>query len=503
VSLQESFEAVISTIETSSIQTSCLVEKVSLKEFLQSISSSITSSSSTSRNIVWLTECLSAGFVPTFVHKLIGDAPIKDNSPQISLYKQAILLPSWDYTEAGQAFYKLVFHTGFRPLLRPSTEELLSLRSLQPASELRSLLDNSDVLTTERQRFLARAAARRRVYSLPYLSSDRCWGPFLSLRDNSEDDSIRSKQRRRGRNQRFPASEIEELLTGENFEDDLDYQDSAEFRRGMMDEFRLLFQELDGSIIRQTIEEEEDDEDDSDMDMIEVSTLHTSAARSASGSPSHDTEDLYAEPHADPLNITDIEEDVESDESSSLLIQSPSPLPGFVSATKTRYPMYPDYAHLLKPDYAFLSAARTIVQINLLERFDAGEGSVPMWPWFTNEDAVHATRVLLDSLSGLDGLDGLRMGSAPGFWDGINGEERRRGWGLVDEGEAEGDTIAGTDARSIKPAVDTSAAERKAAWHKEAGVNLEAERRRAKAKNPDLELTDDGWDWAGIEGKWM
>ncbi|KAF5349791.1 hypothetical protein D9758_010186 [Tetrapyrgos nigripes] len=499
--LQSSFDAVISAIDTASIQISSVSEEVSLKEFLESVSSKNTSSP-ISLNIAWITECLSTGFPPTLVHKLIEETPIKGEAPRLSLYKQLILQPNWDYSNAGKAFHKLVFHTGFRALDPFISDESSSLHSLHPASEFRNLLENTEgTLTVEKQRSLARAAARRRVYHLPYLSADRCWGPFLLLRTESEDTSSCSNGKRGpGHNRPLPALDIEEFLAGEDLEDVFGPENSTDFVREILDDFRLFFQELEGSIARQTLEEAGDEEDTSQHGTLLRST--SSSLASGSGSTSQDT-DPYAEAHADPLNITDDDEytslnsDTDTDsQTSPIHTHSETPLPGFLHPLKTSsYPMYPDYPHLLQPDYVFLSAARTIVHLNLLERFHTN-AEEPVWPWFTNEDAVHALRVLLDNLNGLEGLDGLRMGSAPGFWDGVNGQERRRGWGLVDENESGGEK--GADDQSSNADKDE-----KATWYEEIGIDLEAERKWAKTKNPELQLSDDGWDWAGAQGKWI
>lgn len=160
-------------------------------------------------------------------------------------------------------------------------------------------------------------------------------------------------------------------------------------------------------------------------------------------------------------------------------------------------PIYPPDPHLLFPDYAFLSAARLVVAENLRERYKSGSSNdSPMWPWFTTTTAVDATRELLlrmgvllppksgDSIRPIEvennvegsegssddrGWEGLRMGSAPGFWD-CRGN--RESWtGVTDEAPQE------------RPQTPSP-------WWK---------------KDEDLKYLDDvdGWDWAGAEGKWM
>ncbi|THU90842.1 hypothetical protein K435DRAFT_781037 [Dendrothele bispora CBS 962.96] len=134
--------------------------------------------------------------------------------------------------------------------------------------------------------------------------------------------------------------------------------------------------------------------------------------------------------------------------------------------------------HLLVPDYPFLSAARMVVETDLRESLEADndggmmivfDGGPKVWPFFTYESAERDVDEFLEKVDGVDvgddddsegkrGLNALRMGSAPGFWDGEGTKER---WLGVDGGS------------EIEEALGTS----------------------------DQPYTE-GWDWAGVEGTW-
>ncbi|THU95549.1 hypothetical protein K435DRAFT_966345 [Dendrothele bispora CBS 962.96] len=146
-------------------------------------------------------------------------------------------------------------------------------------------------------------------------------------------------------------------------------------------------------------------------------------------------------------------------------------------------PSQPKEPHLLVPDYPFLSAARIVMEANLresLEESDESEGMISMvwesdrgqvWPLFTYEfgrrDVYEFIERLdgkvdvgdVDGSEGRKGLNALRMGSAPGFWDGEGTKER---WLGVDGGS-------------------------------------EDEQAPGSSDQPDAE----GWDWAGVEGTWI
>ncbi|KAI3609799.1 hypothetical protein WG66_007627 [Moniliophthora roreri] len=128
-------------------------------------------------------------------------------------------------------------------------------------------------------------------------------------------------------------------------------------------------------------------------------------------------------------------------------------------------PIYPAQPHLLRPDYAFLSAARMVVEENLRERYGHKFDHEPLWPWFTSMEALDSTRVILERARN---LDGLRMGGAPGFWN-ADGVKSEHGW--------------------VKP---------------EPVPEGEEEENQPKVNGCSKEQGEvDGWDWAGAAGKWM
>lgn len=98
--------------------------------------------------------------------------------------------PGWERSSAGRAFYKLFFLVGLDAVStseHADEEERYNLRSRTREIE-------ESTATVAKQRALARTVARHRVYNLPYLSADRCWGPFLRAQSpppppgNDDDD---------------------------------------------------------------------------------------------------------------------------------------------------------------------------------------------------------------------------------------------------------------------------------------------------------------------------
>lgn len=256
------------------------------------------------------------------------------------------------------------------------------------------------------------------------------------------------------------------------------------FIRAILTNFDFYFDQNGNN--NQAMDTEEDEENDPDYIPAEVGESHHHHA-------SEERSDEEAEHH------TPHEDETSSESSESFFTDDDdddeSPLDLFAPASGP-LPIYPPHPHLLFPDYAFLSAARLVVAENLRERYGGGSnGETPMWPWFTTSSAVEATREILlrmgipllkanesseqeddmdsDDAGGASGdeeitqlsWESLRMGSAPGFWEGRGTAE---GWtGVKDEEEKERPEMA-------------------APWK----------------RDESLEYID-GWDWAGAEGKWM
>ncbi|KAJ3761449.1 hypothetical protein EV360DRAFT_37804 [Lentinula raphanica] len=125
-----------------------------------------------SSNIAWLDNVLSRGFPSTLVHRLT-----LSKSDISKLAQQDIMHPDWERSAAGRAFYKLFFLTGLH--VNATSEHRDEEERYHLRSKTREIQQSS--LTEAKQRAMARTVARHRVYNLPYLSAERCWGPFLPI----------------------------------------------------------------------------------------------------------------------------------------------------------------------------------------------------------------------------------------------------------------------------------------------------------------------------------
>ncbi|KAJ4490350.1 hypothetical protein J3R30DRAFT_3278280 [Lentinula aciculospora] len=161
-----------STVD-SSVLTSSLNALSSTATYLPPQLPEAVGSSSTheSASIVWLKEALSGGFPLALLRRLT----FSKSDHILPISEQNIMHPKWERSAAGRAFYKLLFLTGLHAGLKhehTSGKERYNLRSKKRDDERLSV-------TEAKQRALARTVARHRVYNLPYLTEDRCWGPFL------------------------------------------------------------------------------------------------------------------------------------------------------------------------------------------------------------------------------------------------------------------------------------------------------------------------------------
>ncbi|KAJ7770858.1 hypothetical protein DFH07DRAFT_879913 [Mycena maculata] len=117
--------------------------------------------------------------------------------------------------------------------------------------------------------------------------------------------------------------------------------------------------------------------------------------------------------------------------------------------------------HRVVPDYAFLSAARFIMETNMREKFEM--------ELLFNSAAASVSQIaaadvgleLNEVVDAMQSPDLLRMGGAPGFWDVWRPQQPE-----VDE-----------DEEPAPPPVD-----------------------KGKGKASEAEV--EGWDWAGVEGEW-
>jgi hypothetical protein len=244
----------------------------------------------------------------------------------------------------------------------------------------------SSQVSTAEQLAVAREMARTRVYNLRYLMPERCWGPFLPDNGKAREAILRT---------RFP-----------DFEEELSRQ--------IMNVDGV---EQTGELIQIT---SDGDEGFYPFLTIDGSDFH----RAETG----DDEDL----------LSQISEDDDED-LSFVTVNGHVPDAAFV----------PPKPHQVVPDYAFLSAARLLVEMNLKE----------VSALDTTVDA--SVSRLVDAFAC---LDLMRMGGAPSFWT--------DNWAIPPD----------------KPAEDCEPPE-------------DFTRNKGKGKAKD---TDDfqGWDWAGVAGEW-
>lgn len=170
------------------------------------------------------------------------------------------------------------------------------------------------------------------------------------------------------------------------------------------------------------------------------------------------TEYSYSDIHSD----SDAGEDDTSENESDILFPIVHLINMLPNADATPGPRLagngqPISLHSLKPDWVWLAAARIIVEANLRDMLERAPN--------LNADANGAEsdrRVLEEVGNALRRIEGLRMGGAPGFW---------RDWGVMD-------SSANSDA----------------------GNEVDV---KGKCKMQESgEGTEQGWDWAGVEGTW-
>ncbi|KAJ7102329.1 hypothetical protein B0H15DRAFT_814162 [Mycena belliarum] len=260
---------------------------------------------------------------------------------------------------------------------------------------------------SEHQFATARAVARTRVYCTQYLMPERCWGPFQPLDPNQP--HVYSWRNR-----------LIRALPPNSDSQDADVAiRSASGSRNCDRTFHPSSIVLAPSLL-----DPDDDIDD----------------------PDYDPDDSDAE-------------DVHGDTPHLLHFLSSH---GIDFADNRTHPTYVFPApHRVIPDYAFLAAARCIMEANLREKI---ETEVPL---NTNAGSIArqaAADVGLDVSEVVDvmqSLDLTRMGGAPGFWD---------------------------------------------VWRPEKLENDEDEATPAAAGKGKMRAAEDseveGWDWAGVEGEW-
>ncbi|KIK55583.1 hypothetical protein GYMLUDRAFT_47798 [Collybiopsis luxurians FD-317 M1] len=487
-----------------------------------------------STNVSWMERVFADGFPPALLRRLTlskinaSDAKLFATLP---IAEQIIMRPDWERSAAGQAFYKLFFLSGFRGGSSNSDDEIRfeERYNLRSSSARMKEIEQSK-MSEGNQRALARTVARHRVYHLPYLSHDRCWGPFMRANsppppiDEDGDSSItptdapQENGKGKGKGKERAVEEAE----------DVENSPSKGPRRGSTKKVAA----------KDTDEDLSSAQDDSDSEAVQVdmSFIRAILTNFYSGLPHHNHDTGSDEEEEDPDFVIEVghshhhhrhhrhhhqhegeehngeleelgedyqEEDTMSDvESISFYTDDGSePSLDLFSPASGPLPVYPPYPHLLFPDYAFLSAARLVVTENLWEKYENGSTTdAPMWPWFTTASAFEATREILlrmgiplspkpnnlDSATvreGEDGPDGSSSGSEQTSGD------RGRGWESLRMGSAPGFW----ECRGTREG-----------W---TGVKDEEERERSEMPTPwkkdeSVEFVD-GWDWAGAEGRWM
>ncbi|KAF9260392.1 hypothetical protein L218DRAFT_1002867 [Marasmius fiardii PR-910] len=436
---------------------------------------------SDSCNVSWLSKLVLDGFPEVLIHHLIGRSPTgKDVDSYIPLYEKLILNDKWELTEEGRAFHRLVLQTGFQPMTMTFADNAegpgspYNLRSYAKKKELTDPISESD------QRSLARNIARHRVYNLRYLSETRCWGPYLPLIPTKSPVEPESSS----------SSNSQATDDTSNLAESGDF--SLPFIRAVLSDFNIVLEnhllfgdivDLDGGDDDGDFVPSQNDSEDSDSEAVIVPFEEHEHEHEQHSSGRNTDNSHHVEDQGEGDEEEEHGEDSDEDSMSSSLLATfhvssteVTESEGGLHVAPLSVPIFPSEPHLLKPDYVYLSAARTVVEENLRDRYGHRIDQEGLWPWFTSMEALDSTRVILERVRS---LDGLRMGGAPGFWNG-DGVASPRGWVRKDV-EEEGDEESGA---------------------KKEGKG-EAKAKSKPVKTMEGEEECDGWDWAGVAGKWM
>ncbi|KAJ7042606.1 hypothetical protein C8F04DRAFT_1076502 [Mycena alexandri] len=248
----------------------------------------------------------------------------------------------------------------------------------------------------------ARSMARCRVYNTKYLMPERCWGPFQPLDPTQSHVYIwRNRLLRR-----------------------TDSQNAAKALRSSSSRGPHSLNPS-SIVLTPLLLDPDEDIDDPDYDP-----------------DASDSEDGNAHPHGD----------------GSYLLNFLSSR-GIDFTDNRTYPTYLFPApHRVVPDYAFLAAARYIMEANMREMF-----SMQPYRLLCKQAAADVGRDPTKIVDAMQSLELLRMGGAPGFWEVWRPE--------ISEEEEE-------EHLPPPPADDKG---------------------KGKAASSD---EVDGWDWAGVEGQW-
>ncbi|CAK5279946.1 unnamed protein product, partial [Mycena citricolor] len=261
----------------------------------------------------------------------------------------------------------------------------------------------------------ARSMARSRIYNTKYLMSERCWGPFEPI-DRSP-DAYSWRLRMTGTNSNIKSSRVasnEKQPASETSSRNIAHPSSIVIGPD--------FYTDDGSDYEPDSNVSDEESDDSDSDDV-MATPHFLQFLSSHG-----------------IDFTDVR----------------------------THPTYVFPApHRVVPDYAFLAAARYLMECNMRERFEA-EFEYYRDLSAASEAAKEVGLEPCEVVDAMQSLDLTRMGGAPGFWDVWRPE--------IDE-EHVLEQLSPVDQQQHAP-VD-----------------------KGKGKASAAEVVE-GWDWAGVEGEW-
>ncbi|KAF8213500.1 hypothetical protein K438DRAFT_1661674 [Mycena galopus ATCC 62051] len=265
--------------------------------------------------------------------------------------------------------------------------------------------------TVEHQYATARAFARSRVYNTKYLTVERCWGPYQPIQVD-------------------PSPHLYEFRTrlSRSTLPDSDSQDAVMAQLHSAGGSRRAHVFHPSSIV------------------LSPSLLD----------PDEDIDDPDYDPAAD-------DSDEDGDNEGPHLLQFLSSR-GIDFTDPRTYPTYVFPApHRVVPDYAFLAAARFIMEANMRDKFDM-ESHFSSVGAASKQAAAEVGLELGEVVDAMQSLDLIRMGGAPGFWNIWRPE--------IPEGDDD-------DGKAAEPGL--------------------SDKGKGKAAQSD---EVEGWDWAGVAGEW-
>lgn len=294
---------------------------------------------------------------------------------------------------------------------RAEFEDTLAGKAFNKLAFLRGFipLDRSSS-TVEHQHAAARAVARSRVYNTKYLMPERCWGPFQPLDPNQP--HVYTWRNR-----------LSALAPPES-----DSQDADIALRSASSSRRAHIIHPSSIVLTPSLLDPEEDIDDPDYD------------------PDADDSDGDDDGHVDGHHL--------------LHFLSSR---GIDFTDDRTHPTYVFPApHRVVPDYAFLAAARYIMEANMRDKFDM-ESHFSSMGSASKQAAADVGLELSEVVDAMQSLELVRMGGAPGFWD-VWRPEKPEG-----DDDDDDDTPAPVD--------------------------------KGKGKATESDEVE-GWDWAGVEGEW-